>query len=89
MERRIDAVTTDDAILKGYAAQDPGRLKVVGKPFSTERYSIGLARDDAALRGVVNDALQAAFDDGSWKKIYDATLGRSGSAASPPPLERS
>ena len=37
----VDAVTTDDAILFGYAAEDPDELKVVGKPFSTERYGIG------------------------------------------------
>ena len=30
----VDAVTTDEAILIGYAAQDPENLKVVGEPFS-------------------------------------------------------
>lgn len=88
LQGQVDAVTTDDAILKGYAAQQPGQLKVVGKTFSTEPYGIGLPRDDAALRNKVNDLLQAAYDDGTWQKIYDATLGRSGSPASPPPIER-
>src|SRR2546421_1201511 len=36
LDKKVDAVTTDDAILKGYAAQNPGKLKVIGKPFSTE-----------------------------------------------------
>ena len=40
----VDAVTTDDIILAGFAAQYPGKLKVVGKPFSDERYGIGLRR---------------------------------------------
>ncbi|MEN3304062.1 MAG: glutamate transport system substrate-binding protein [Micromonosporaceae bacterium] len=88
LDKRIDAVTTDDAILKGYAAQNQGKLRVVGQPFSTEKYGIGLAHDDKALRNFVNDALAAAVQDGTWQKIYDGTLGRSGSSASAPALER-
>ncbi|KAA2254847.1 glutamate ABC transporter substrate-binding protein [Solihabitans fulvus] len=84
----IDAVTTDDAILKGYAAQDPDNFKVVGATFSQEPYGIGLGHDDKALRTKMNDVLQKAYDDGTWQKIYDSTLGKSGSKASPPPLTR-
>jgi glutamate transport system substrate-binding protein len=88
IDKKVDAVTTDDAILKGYAAQNPARLKVIGKPFSVEKYGIGLPRDDKAFRTAVNDILEAAMTDGTWKKIYDGTLGRSGSSAEPPKLER-
>lgn len=89
--RQVDVVTTDEAILKGYAAQAPDQLKIVGQPFptpDTEKYGIGLKKDDAALRGKVNDILQASFSDGTWKKIYDGTLGKSGTQASPPALTR-
>jgi glutamate transport system substrate-binding protein len=85
---QADAVTTDDAILKGYAAQQPDKLKVVGKPFSTEKYGVGVAKDDTAFREKVNDIIEAAEDDGQWQTIYDDTLGKSGSTATPPPLER-
>ena len=88
INNQVDAVTTDDAILKGFAAQQPDRLKVVGEPFSTEPYGIGLKKDDTALRNKINDILQAAETDGTWKQIYDGTLGKSGSPADPPPLER-
>ena len=88
LSNQVDAVTTDDAILKGYAAQQPDKLKVVGEPFSTEPYGIGLNHDDAALRNKINDILAAAEADGTWKQIYDATLGKSGSAADPPELQR-
>jgi glutamate transport system substrate-binding protein len=88
MSNQVDAVTTDDSILKGYAAQSPDKLKVVGDTFSTEPYGIGLAHDDKALRDKVNDILQASFDDGTWQKIYDATLGKSGSSATPPKINR-
>lgn len=88
LDGKTDAVTTDDAILKGYAAQRPDKLKVVGAPFSVEKYGIGLAHDDKALRDFINDVLAAAVTDGTWQKIYDGTLGRSGSTATAPPLER-
>ncbi|MFC5994920.1 glutamate ABC transporter substrate-binding protein [Pseudonocardia hispaniensis] len=88
LNKQVDVVTTDDAILKGYASQQPDQLKVVGETFSQEPYGIGLNKDDAALRGKINDILQAAYDDGTWQTIYDNTLGKSGSPASPPALQR-
>jgi glutamate transport system substrate-binding protein len=88
LSKQVDAVTTDDAILKGYAAQQPDQLKVVGKPFSTEKYGVGMAKDDKALRDKVNDIIQTAATDGTWQKIYESTLGKSGSPATPPQLER-
>jgi glutamate transport system substrate-binding protein len=87
-QKDVDAVTTDDAILKGYAAQEPDKFKVVGQTFSVEKYGIGLPLNDTALRGKVNDILQTAIDGGEWQKIYDATLGKSGSPGKPPTLER-
>lgn len=88
LDKKVDAVTTDDAILKGYAAQSPSDLKVVGAPFSEEKYGIGLPKDDKAFRDYINDKLEAALTDGTWQKIYDGTLGKSGSPATKPTLER-
>ncbi|MFF4343490.1 glutamate ABC transporter substrate-binding protein [Kitasatospora sp. NPDC001540] len=81
LTKEVDAVTTDDAILKGFAAKNQGQLKVVGNIFSEERYGIGLKKGDAALQKAINDALKKHEDSGDWKKAYDATLGLSGSAA--------
>jgi glutamate transport system substrate-binding protein len=88
LSKQVDAVTTDDAILKGYAAQQPDQLKLVGDAFSSEPYGIGLDKDDSALRSKINDLLDASEKDGTWQKIYDATLGKSGSTATPPALQR-
>ncbi|MEW1902353.1 MULTISPECIES: glutamate ABC transporter substrate-binding protein [unclassified Streptomyces] len=82
---QVDAVTTDDTILLGYAAKVPDELKVVGKPFSEEPYGIGVPRGDNALRFALDDALAAHEKNGDWKKAYDATLGLSGVPAPPPP----
>ncbi|MFD7290136.1 glutamate ABC transporter substrate-binding protein [Streptomyces sp. NPDC059863] len=82
---QVDAVTTDDTILQGYAAKAPGELKVVGTPFSKEPYGIGVPRGDNALRLALDDALAANERNGNWQKAYDATLGLSGRRATPPP----
>ena len=80
---QVDAVTTDDIILAGYASQDQyaGKFKVVGKPFSTEPYGIGVKKEDTAGCNKINDILKAAAADGSYKKAWDDTLGKSGKAA--------
>ena len=76
----IDAVTTDNVILAGFAAQPQyqGKLKVVGKPFSEERYGVGIKQGDTALCESINTAIKAMVDDGSWKKALDDTVGASG-----------
>lgn len=86
---QVDAVTTDDAILLGFAAKAPHEMKVVGKPFSKEPYGIGVPRRDNALRLALDDALEANEKNGNWKKAFEATLGLSGvPAPKPPPIDR-
>ncbi|MGW6270919.1 glutamate ABC transporter substrate-binding protein [Streptomyces sp. NPDC055060] len=85
LNNQVDAVTTDDAILMGYAAQNEGKLKVVGKPFSDEPYGVGLKKGDAALQKAVADAIKAHQESGDYKKAYEATLGKSGSDYKDPP----
>ncbi|MGP4056597.1 glutamate ABC transporter substrate-binding protein [Mycobacterium sp. 4D054] len=84
----VDAVTTDEVILAGYAAQSPGAFKIVGEPFSEERYGIGLKKDDSELRTKINDALKKMEDSGAWKAAFDKNLGPAGiTAPAPPPLD--
>ncbi|TRV74397.1 glutamate ABC transporter substrate-binding protein [Streptomyces sp. 130] len=86
---QVDVVTTDDAILLGFAAKAPDEMKVVGKPFSEEPYGIGVPRGDDALRSALNDALEENEKNGNWKKAFEATLGLSGAPApEPPPIDR-
>ena len=86
---QVDAVTTDDAILLGFAAKAPKELKVAGEPFSKEPYGIGVPRSDNALRFALDDALEARQRNGDWKKAFEATLGLSGvPAPTPPPIDR-
>ncbi len=84
---QVDAVTTDDVILAGYAA-DPqyrGRLKVVGRGFSEESYGVGIRKGNTALRDQVNTALQQYVADGSWRRNLDAAVAPSGYRIPSPP----
>lgn len=84
---QVEAVTTDQAILAGYAAQEPDQLEVVGEPFSEEEYGIGLPKGDAKLRGFINDALENG--GAKWQEIYEANLGSSGIPGEQPAVDRS
>ncbi|MET7646887.1 glutamate ABC transporter substrate-binding protein [Streptomyces sp. NPDC005426] len=76
----IDALTTDDSILAGYASQDAnkGKFKLAGFKMTNENYGIGLKKGDADLKKKINDALTKMVSDGSWKKAVDANFGPAG-----------
>jgi glutamate transport system substrate-binding protein len=90
VSKGVDALTTDNTILAGYAsqAQYKGKLKVVGKPFSTERYGIGIKEGDTATCEKINTAIAKMISSGDWPKAIDANLGPAGfkvdSATNPP-----
>lgn len=69
------AVSTDNVILAGLAAQNEGEFKVVGKPFTKEPYGIGLKLEDTAFRTFINDVLTKSAKDGSYKKAWEDTAG--------------
>ena len=75
--RKTDAVSTDDVILAGLAAQDPFS-KVVGKTFSPEPYGIGVAKENVDFTRFVNGVLVDIKANGTWKRIYDRWLGQMG-----------
>ena len=72
----IDAMTTDDAILAGYANQEQykDKFKLVGGTFSEENYGIGL-KNNAADCQKVADAIKKTLDNGNWQKAVDNNLG--------------
>jgi len=82
---QVDAVTTDEAILIGYAAQEPDKLKVVGDVFSEERYGVGIPKGDTALQQFINDMFTNGGD--VWQAIFDKNLGASGVSATQPEVD--
>lgn len=81
----IDAVSTDEVILAGYAAQSPGTFKIVGEPFSQELYGIGLKKGDTRLCTDISDALQKMEQEGEWEAAFERNLGLAGLPAPAPP----
>jgi glutamate transport system substrate-binding protein len=84
----VVAVTTDNVILAGLADQNEGEFEVLDKPFTKEPYGIGLKKDDTEFRNFINDTLEAAFEDGSWAKAWEATAGKVLSTPKPPAVDR-
>jgi glutamate transport system substrate-binding protein len=66
---QIDAVTTDDIILAGLAAQEAnaGKFKVVGNTFSEENYGVGLPKGSERCEDI-NAAITKMIDDGDWEE---------------------
>ncbi|MFD9664446.1 glutamate ABC transporter substrate-binding protein [Rhodococcus sp. NPDC059968] len=82
-QRQADAVSTDDSILAGLAAQDP-TLQIVGPPLETEPYGIGINKTNTALVRVVNGTLERMRADGTWMSLYDRWLTVLGPVTGPP-----
>ncbi|MEU0990935.1 bifunctional serine/threonine-protein kinase/glutamate ABC transporter substrate-binding protein [Streptomyces sp. NPDC005953] len=73
INNEVDGVTTDDAILAGYAAQNPGKYRLGGFRLSNEEYGIGL-REKSHLKTAVQAALDKMTREGEWKKAVQEHL---------------
>ncbi|WP_037856827.1 glutamate ABC transporter substrate-binding protein [Streptomyces sp. NRRL S-340] len=74
--KAIDALTTDDSILAGYAsqAQFKGKFKLGGLKMTNENYGIGVKKG-SDLKAKINKALTDMVSDGSWEKAVKANFG--------------
>jgi polar amino acid transport system substrate-binding protein len=84
-EGEVDAITGDDTVLAGFAAQDPYAM-VIGDPISAEPYGMGINAEDAEFTRFVNAVLEKLRSNGRLEEIYRSTMGRAlpGVAWSPP-----
>lgn len=80
---QVDAITGDDTILAGFAAQDPYAV-VVGEAISEEPYGIGIPLENADMVRFVNGVLEQMIADGTWTQTYDRWLDVLGEAPEPP-----
>ncbi|MEO9254311.1 MAG: glutamate ABC transporter substrate-binding protein [Tepidiformaceae bacterium] len=72
---RVDAVSTDDIILAGFAAADSS-LKLVGGQFTQEPYGIGVKKGKDDLVKFIDAQIDQMFKDGTWDSIYTKYLGK-------------
>ncbi|MFE5410429.1 glutamate ABC transporter substrate-binding protein [Microbacterium sp. NPDC056569] len=84
----VVAVSTDNVILAGLAAQNEGEFKVVGEPFTEEPYGIGLALEDTDFRMWINDVLEESYEDGRYEEAWNATAGTVLPFVDPPAPDR-
>ncbi|GID92523.1 glutamate ABC transporter substrate-binding protein [Amorphoplanes digitatis] len=85
-QNEVDAISTDDTILVGLAAQDP-YAKVVGLPFTKEPYGMAMPKEHEDFTRFVNAVLAKNRADGTWKATYERWLGDFGGAPRPPAAE--
>jgi polar amino acid transport system substrate-binding protein len=80
---QVDAISTDDVVLKGLAHQDP-TVEVVGDSVAIEPYGIGVQLGHEDLVRFVNGVLEKIRDDGTWQRLYEARLLELGPVPTPP-----
>ena len=87
LDGAVDAVTTDGAMLLGYAAQKPDKLKVIGEQISSERYGVGFRKGDSEMCEFLNETLTRSFREGSWTDALNKTLWKTTGAVGYPTIE--
>jgi polar amino acid transport system substrate-binding protein len=83
----VDAISMDDVILNGFAAQDPN-FKVVGPRFATLPYGIGISQAHIDFVRYVNAMLDQLRYNGTWTNLYNRWLSELGPGSPPAPRYR-
>ena len=78
----VAAISTDDSILAGLAAQDPW-TKIVGPRFSNEPYGLAISKQHPDFVRFVNAVLQRMRSNGQWAASYARWVGTP--VPAPPP----
>jgi glutamate transport system substrate-binding protein len=85
---QTDVVTTDNVILLGLIDKSGGAFKLVGKPFTSEPYGIGVKKGDVKFCQFIDATLQKAVSDGRYQGAWDKTAGKvAGAAPAMPPAD--
>ena len=73
-QSEVAAITGDDTVLAGLAAQDPYAIVPDQKAFTVEPYGLGFNKDDVDFVRFVNARLAEMRNSGEWTRIYDRWL---------------
>jgi polar amino acid transport system substrate-binding protein len=79
---QVEAVSTDDVILAGMAAQDR-YTEVIGTPIANEPYGMAIPKQNEDFVRFVNGVLEQVRADGTWTASYGKWLD--GLIPGPPP----
>ena len=73
---RLDAVVLDEVVGRYYTAKKPGEYVVLDDHFGTEEYGVGTRKDDTALMGKIDKALDDMKADGTAATISTKWFGK-------------
>ncbi len=82
---QVDAITGDDTVLAGLAAQDPYAVVPDQKAFTAEPYGLAFNSKDVDFVRFVNARLQQLRTGGEWTAIYNRWLAEPLGPAPQPP----
>jgi len=68
-QHQIAAISTDDSVLAGLAAQDP-QTRLLGPTFTHEQHGIAMSQNAPDLVRFVNAVLERMRTDGTWARLY-------------------
>ena len=84
-EGKVDAITGDDTVLAGLAAQDPYAEVVQAPAFTAEPYGLGVNQANVDFVRFVNKVVENMKSDGRWAGNYKRWLADAlGPAPTPP-----
>jgi glutamate transport system substrate-binding protein len=72
----VDAVSTDDLILAGFATHAGPAVRILNAPFSDERYGIGLKKGDLSGCEAINRAISQMYLDGTAARLLRKWFGQ-------------
>ena len=72
---KVDAVSTDDLILAGFAARAGRAVRILNAPFSDEPYGIGLRKGDLSGCEAINRAISQMYLDGTAARLLRKWFG--------------
>jgi polar amino acid transport system substrate-binding protein len=84
-EGNVDAITGDDTVLAGLAAQDPYAEVVDAPAFTAEPYGLGVNKANVDFVRFINGVVADMKSSGQWTKNYNTWLAEAlGKAPAPP-----
>jgi glutamate transport system substrate-binding protein len=75
---RIDAISTDDLILAGFAATARGKVRLINAPISDEKYGVGMRLGDLDGCEAVNKAITEMYQDGTAGALLERWFATTG-----------
>lgn len=69
MNGQVDAVIADNPLALGYVAENEGRLKTAGEPFTAEQYGIAICKTNTDLQARINEGLAAVKAEGTIEEL--------------------